>query len=349
MTVFLSFIIPTYQGLHLLQDTLEKNLRQFSGVSGFECIIADDASNDGTVDWLKTHFPHVKVVVAQKNRGFAATAAMGASRASGEFLFFLNNDMQIVSLDVQKALNVLREDMVFALVPTLIRPAKNNAFESYTWGKFAGGWLSAESYVPKGVEGAIAGVRAHRPSCFSGVDGAIDPSDTMPENRHPISREARDGMPILWACGGAMLVSRQKYEALGGFDALYSPFYFEDLDLSYRAWKQGWESRYLDFAVVHHQHQATIGELFKKSKVEHIHRTHHYLFMWKNLDDVGFLMSHGVTVLIKLLTFQLKDIRAIGAAVLRLPAIGRYRCNRPRPRLKDREILGRIWTGESLP
>ena len=333
MTVFLSFIIPTYQGLHLLQDTLEKNLRQFSGVSGFECIIADDASNDGTVDWLKTHFPHVKVVVAQKNRGFAATAAMGASRASGEFLFFLNNDMQIMSLDVATACDVLREETIFALVPTIIRPSKNNAFESYTWGKFAGGWLSAESYLPAG-------------SLRASTAGAQPSNNLVAPSGEGVGG---GGVPILWACGGAMLVSRQKYEALGGFDTLYSPFYFEDLDLSYRAWKQGWESRYLDFAVVHHQHQATIGKLFKKSKVEHIHRTHHYLFMWKNLDDVGFLMSHGVTVLIKLLTFQLKDIRSIGAALLRLSAIGRYRCNRPRPRLKDREILGRIWTGGSLP
>ena len=327
MTIF-SLIIPTYNGQHLLAANLAHNLAILG--PAVECIIADDASTDDTVPWLATHFPHVEVVVAQKNRGFADTAAMGASHASGAFLFFLNNDMQIVSLDLQKALNVLREDMVFALVPTLIRPAKDNAFESYTWGKFAGGWLSAESYLPAGSLRASTvwaqPSNDHRPPSGEGIGGG--------------------GVPILWACGGAMLVSRQKYEALGGFDALYRPFYFEDLDLSYRAWKQGWESRYLDFAVVHHQHQATIGKLFAKAKVEHIHRTHHYLFMWKNLDDVGFLLSHGVTVLIKLLTFQLKDIRAICAALLCLPAIGLYRCNRPRPRLRDREILGRIWTGE---
>lgn len=321
----LSLIIPTYNGQHLLAANLAHNLAILG--PEVECIIADDASTDDTVRWLATHFPDVKVVVAQKNRGFAATAAMGASHASGAFLFFLNNDMQIVSLDIQKALNVLREDMVFALVPTLIRPAKDNAFESYTWGKFAGGWLSAESYVPKGVEGAIA------------------PSDTTTENRHPISREARDGMPILWACGGAMLVSRKKYETLGGFDTLYSPFYFEDLDLSYRAWKRGWESRYLDFALVHHQHQATIGSLFTRDAVDRIHRTHHYLFMWKNLDDVGFLLSHLVTVLVKLLTFQFKDIQAIGAALLRLPQIWAYRRSRPKPRLRDSEILGRSGAG----
>jgi GT2 family glycosyltransferase len=328
MRALLSLIIPTYKGLHLLQTTLEKNLAQFSGIPGVECIIVDDCSDDGTVAWLETHFSEVITIVSSQNKGFAHTVNLGAVRATGEFLFFLNNDMQIMNLDLDLAFNVLREELVFALVPKIIRPSKDNAFESYTWGKFAGGWFSAESYLPNGVEGAIAS------------------SKIKPENRDPISRFAKNGIPILWACGGAMLVSHQKYEALGGFDTLYSPFYFEDLDLSYRAWKQGWESRYLDFAVVHHQHQATIGTLFSKAHVEEIHRTHHYLFMWKNVDDVGFLLSHVVTVLVKLLTFQVKDIRAIATAVLRFPEVWRYRRNRPRPRLKDRDILGRIWTGE---
>ena len=323
----ISLIIPTYNGKPLLAANLAHNLAILG--PEVECIIADDASTDDTVPWLATHFPHVKVVVAQKNRGFAATAAMGAARASGEFLFFLNNDMQIMSLDVVTACDVLREETVFALVPTIIRPSKNNAFESYTWGKFAGGWLSAESYLPAGsLRASTAGAQPSNNQCSPSGEGV-----------------GVGGIPILWACGGAMLVSRQKYEVMGGFDPMFSPFYFEDLDLSYRAWKRGWESRYLDFAVVHHQHQATIGKLFEKSKVEHIHRTHHYLFMWKNLDDVGFLLSHGVTVLIKLLTFQLKDIRAISAALMRLPQIWAYRRIRPKPRLRDSEILGRSGAG----
>lgn len=327
MPPLLSLIIPTYNGQHLLAANLAHNLAILG--PEVECIIADDASTDDTVGWLATQFPHVKVVVAPKNRGFAATAAMGAAHASGAFLFFLNNDMQIVWLDIEKALAVLREDLVFALVPTLIRPAKDNAFESYTWGKFAGGWLSAESYLPAGsLRASTVGAQPSNHQCSPSGEGV-----------------GGGGIPILWACGGATLVSRQKYETLGGFDTLYSPFYFEDLDLSYRAWKRGWESRYLDFALVHHQHQATIGSLFTRDAVEHIHRTHHYLFMWKNLDDVGFLLSHLVTVLVKLLTLQFQDIRAIGAALLRLPRILSYRRNRPKPALKDRDILGRSGVG----
>jgi len=321
MKMLISLIIPTYKGLQLLQETLEKNLRQFSGIFGFECIVVDDCSNDDTVAWLETHFPNVITIVSPQNKGFAHTVNLGAARATGEFLFFLNNDMEIMSLDLACALDVLRNDTVFALVPTIVRPSKDNTFESYTWGKFAGGWFSAESYLPHGSLRAQPS-NIHRAPSGEGVGGG--------------------GIPVLWACGGAMLVSRKKYEELGGFDTLYSPFYFEDLDLSYRAWKRGWESRYLDFALLHHQHQATIGTLFKKPKVEHIHRTHHYLFMWKNMDDTSFLLSHFVTVWVKVLTFQLRDIRAIATAITRLPQIISYRRNRSRPVLKDAEILKKV-------
>jgi GT2 family glycosyltransferase len=326
MRTLLSLIIPTYQGLHLLQSTLEKNLAQFSEIPGFECIVVDDASDDGTVLWLKTHFPDVITIVAPQNKGFAHTVNLGAARATGEFLFFLNNDMQIMNVDLDLAFKVLREENVFALVPTIVRPSKDNAFESYTWGKFAGGWFSAESYLPHGsLRASIVDAQPsniHRAPSGEGVGGG--------------------GIPILWACGGAMLVSREKYEVLGGFDTLYSPFYFEDLDLSYRAWKRGWESRYMDFALLHHQHQATIGTLFKTSAVEHIHRAHHYLFMWKNLDDIGFLFSHFLTVLVKILTFQLRDIMAIATALTRLPRIISYRRTCLRSVLKDAEILKKV-------
>ena len=47
-------------------------------------------------------------------------------------------------------------------------------------------------------------------------------------------------VPVLWAGGGSSAVSRRKFEALGGFEDLYNPFYMEDVDLSFRAWRRGW-------------------------------------------------------------------------------------------------------------
>ena len=306
--MILSVIIPTYNGRHLLEATLGNTIEKLTHPDHpIQWIVADDASTDDSIPWLTHNFPEIQIVTSPKNRGFAGTVSTAATHATGTHLLFLNNDMSIQSWDWTLLEPHFSNPDCFAVTPQIRRPSKNNAFESYTWGKFQGGWFSAESYVPS----------------------------TMAET--PLSDQ-----PILWACGGAMVVSRDKYESLGGFDTLFSPFYFEDMDLSYRAWKRGWTCHYLDFALIHHQHQATIGRLFTKAHVDHIHLTHHYLFMWKNVDDLNFKIAHWLTVFIKIMTFQIGDIRAIWDAAKRLRLVIGYRRQRATPRISDREILERI-------
>ncbi|NBV83296.1 glycosyltransferase family 2 protein [bacterium] len=304
----LSVIIPTYNGRHLLEQTLAHNIERL-GSQATQWLIADDGSTDDTATWIATHHPTITYIRSTANHGFAATVAMGAAQATGTHLLFLNNDMAIQTWDWDTLVAAFNDETLFALVPQIIRPSKDNNFESITWGKFEGGWLTTESYAPA-----------------------------------QLTPQTASGRPVLWACGGAMVVPRAKYDALDGFDPLFSPFYFEDLDLSYRAWKQGWSSCYLNFALVHHQHQATIGRLFTPSQITYFHRTNHYLMMWKNLDDPRYKINHFLTALIKILTLQLTDCRAILAALRRLPEIRRYRLNRPTPTASDRQILESVWT-----
>ena len=68
-------------------------------------------------------------------------------------------------------------------------------------------------------------------------------------------------MPVLWAGGGSSAVSRRKFEALGGFEELYNPFYMEDVDLSFRAWRRGWPSLLAPRSVVQHRHRGSTGRL----------------------------------------------------------------------------------------
>ena len=67
-----------------------------------------------------------------------------------------------------------------------------------------------------------------------------------------------DDSQTLFACGGAFMVNRQKYLALGGFDSMYHPLYYEEIDLSYRALKRGWEVYYESQSIAYHKVQATI-------------------------------------------------------------------------------------------
>lgn len=94
MTV--SFIIPLYNCLPLTQAMLAS--LQATLPAGLDCeiVFVDDGSSDGTRDWLKTLPAPCRSILNGKNAGFAVTCNRGAAAATGEFLFFLNNDLVLL-------------------------------------------------------------------------------------------------------------------------------------------------------------------------------------------------------------------------------------------------------------
>ena len=68
----------------------------------------------------------------------------------------------------------------------------------------------------------------------------------------------------VYAVGGFATYSRQKLESLGGFNQLLSPFHWEDVDLSYRGWKRGWQIRYEPHSIAHHRTSAHHQNQFPK-------------------------------------------------------------------------------------
>ena len=96
----------------------------------------------------------------------------------------------------------------------------------------------------------------------------------------------------LWAEGGASMFRKNLLKKLGLFDPLFNPFYWEDIDLSYRAWKAGYKVMFAPGIVVEHHHESTIGKYFDKSKIIKTAFRNQLLFHWKNLTDRDLLNSH---------------------------------------------------------
>ena len=101
----------------------------------------------------------------------------------------------------------------------------------------------------------------------------------------------KETIPILYPNGCAAVCRRSMLESLGGFDEAYSPFYWEDVDLGYRAWKRGWKSLYQPLSTVHHQHSASISRIDAK-RTETIKARNSLLFIWRNIEDEGLMRSH---------------------------------------------------------
>jgi len=97
--------------------------------------------------------------------------------------------------------------------------------------------------------------------------------------------------PILYTTGCAAIYRRSMLDKLGGFDEAYSPFYWEDTDLGYRAWKRGWKSLYQPASVVYHQHSASISQM-NRDYTARIRARNSLFFIWRNIEDQDMLAAH---------------------------------------------------------
>ena len=164
---------------------------------------------------------------------------------------------------------------------------------------------------------------------------------------HLYEKPPEDDSQTLFACGGAFMVNRQKYLDLGGFDSMYHPLYYEEIDLSYRALKRGWKVHYEPQSIAYHKVQATITRQEKLRSISLISARNNYLFIWKNILD----RSMTLTFLFYIPLFLLRDLFRLKSrfwvafylALKRLPRALRGRSIEQSDVLySDREILSRI-------
>lgn len=113
--MFFSVVIPTYNRLPILEKCLRalerQQLRDDSVVTGYEVVVVDDGSTDGTLDWLESHkseFPHVRSH-AQNHLGPAAARNLGVEQAKGDTIIFIDSDLVVTEHFLQAHADALVE------------------------------------------------------------------------------------------------------------------------------------------------------------------------------------------------------------------------------------------------
>ena len=123
-----------------------------------------------------------------------------------------------------------------------------------------------------------------------------------------------------WVSGGSGVFRRNVWMELGGMDEkLFSPFYWEDIDLCYRALKRGYKLIWDPDAKVTHIHESTIGGL-SKTYVKRIQERNQLLFIWKNLTSTNLFKKH-LAGLVKRLFKHPGYIRIVLMALGKMTAI----------------------------
>ncbi len=94
-----------------------------------------------------------------------------------------------------------------------------------------------------------------------------------------------------WASGGSAIFRRSIWDSIGGFNEIYAPFYWEDIDICYRAWKMGYKTIWDNKSIVHHEHESTSKKL-KPSYVSLTKQRNELLFNWINITDKDLAVAH---------------------------------------------------------
>lgn len=109
--MFFSVVIPTYNRKPILEKCLRALEHQDDdhAIAGYEVIVVDDGSTDGTVLWLKAQakeFPHVRLF-SQSHQGPAAARNLGVERAKGDFIVFIDSDLVVTDSFLRAHANAL--------------------------------------------------------------------------------------------------------------------------------------------------------------------------------------------------------------------------------------------------
>ena len=281
-----SVVIPTYNGSELLLKNLPPLFEALARVAAdWEVIVVDDASSDNSMQLLQSRFPEVIVIKNERNVGFAETMNRGIYAARYDIVLALNNDVQLEADCLEKMLPHFHDQTIFAVTPSVLDPATKDQ---------------------QAIFKLRRGVCWFRDVC-------------LPEP------PAYGEVQIFFASGGSSCYDRKKLLALGGFSTLYAPFYVEDVDLSYHAWKRGWRCVMEPRATAWHPVSSTIRKYHHRKKIKFLIARNKHIFMWLNVTDPFLVIRYFLLLLPSLvgdiLSFRKYKLVGMFMAIPRIPAL----------------------------
>jgi len=254
-TAAASIVIPNWNGRDLLEKYLPSVIASVEDRPGSEIIVVDNGSEDDSAAFLRERFPQVRLLALPRNLGFGAGSNAGFRAARNDIVVLLNSDMRVERDFLAPLLAGFQDEHTFAVACQIFfsDPAKAREETGLTEGWWQQGALRV---------------------------------------RHRVEPAIRELFPCFYGGGGSCAFDRGKFLELGGFDELLQPFYLEDTDLGYLAWKRGWKVLYQPASIVYHEHRGTIGKRFSDEYIQSVLKKNFLLFTWKNIHDWRRLIAH---------------------------------------------------------
>lgn len=242
-----SVVLVNFRGV---DDTLEaiQGLRELNWPEHLlEIVVVENGSGDDSLVRLRRIPGKIKIVASAKNLGFAGGCNLGVSKASGEFIAFLNNDARPHPDWIKEAILTFNTGRDVGAVASKVLDWEGKTVD----------------FVDAAVTWYGMGYKPH----------------TGDGDRAEWSREK----DVLFGTGAAMVIRTRVFEELGGFDARYFMFY-EDVDLGWRLNMLGYRFVFQPKSLAFHKHHASIDK-FGDFREQYLLERNALYTLFKNLDD----------------------------------------------------------------
>lgn len=228
----LAVVILNWNGEVLLERYLPSVVEHSAGA---EIYLADNASTDGSITFVETYFPYVKIIRNATNGGFAKGYNEALQHVDADIYCLLNSDVEVQKNWLQPILQVFEEEPNAAIIqPKILDLMVPDHFE---YAGAAGGFLDQLGY----------------PFCRGRIFQALEKDNG----------QYNDIREIFWATGACMFIKRKVFEQLNGFDEDYFA-HQEEVDLCWRAHNEGYKVYYVGTSAVYHLGGSTLSNMNPK-------------------------------------------------------------------------------------
>lgn len=227
----IAIVILNYNGRHFLEKFLP-DLVRFSQEA--EIIIADNASTDDTLSYLKLNYPKIRVIILDKNYGFTGGYNRAIAEISNKYVLLLNSDVRVTENWIAPLKETLSIANTAIVQPKILNEINTQLFD---YAGASGGYLDSLCY----------------PFCRGRI------FDTIEEDQGQYNTPTS----VAWATGAAMLISRELFINAGGFDENFFA-HMEEIDLAWRLRRSGYHVRVNPASTVYHIGGGTLDALSPK-------------------------------------------------------------------------------------
>ena len=242
-------VVLNWNGKAWLEKFLDNLVKNSQEATVF---VADNASTDDSVDFVKSNFPSVKIIINASNGGYAKGYNDVLKQIDAEYFVLINSDIEVTEDWLSPIIDLMDSDKkIAACQPKLLDYKKRNTFE---YAGASGGFIDNLGY----------------PFCRGRI------FDDLEEDKG----QYNDAIEVFWATGACLFVRASHFNAIGGLDEDFFA-HQEEIDLCWRLKNKGYKIMVQPKSVVYHVGGGTLnaGSPFKT----HLNFRNNLFMLFKNL------------------------------------------------------------------